>query len=363
MKRISLSLPEQRSYTIVVDAPLEELGAHLGSLVPGRKALVVSVPPVWRSYGPVTLRGLRRAGFQSSAVVIPDGESHKTLKTARRLYDHFLKAGLDRKSVVVALGGGVVGDTAGFAAATFMRGVPVVQCPTTLLAMVDASIGGKTGVDLPQGKNLVGAFWQPRLVWMDLSVLKTLPDRQWRTGIAEVIKYGLIADLKLLKRMEEVNLDRLKGDPGLQAEVVQRSVAIKARVVAQDERETRGVREILNLGHTFGHAVESVSGFRQYTHGEAIAVGFCAAARLGVLEGVFPRGGVSRVENLLVRWGLPVTVRRPLPRAKILGAMSRDKKTVGGTFRFVLPEAWAKARGVGNVPKAHVIEALRAVGL
>ncbi len=358
-----MALPEGRSYEVVVNAPLEDLGGPLAKAVAGRRALVVSAAPVARRYADRLLRGLRRAGFQAGLALLPDGESRKTLDEIRRLYGKFLKAGMDRKSVVIALGGGVVGDMAGFAAATYMRGLPFVQCPTTLLAMVDASLGGKTGVDLPQGKNLIGAFWQPRLVWMDLSTLDSLPVRQWRTGVAEVIKYGLIADRKLLERMEEIDLPRLQRDRALQEDIVGRSAGIKADIVSRDERETRGLRDLLNLGHTFGHALESVSGYRGYTHGEAIAVGMRAAARLGAALGVFPREGVARVEGLLARWGLPLKARRRLPRGRILAAMGRDKKTVGGVFRFVVPEAWGRARVASPVPLTQVNAALEAVGL
>jgi 3-dehydroquinate synthase len=264
---------------------------------------------------------------------------------------------------VVVLGGGVAGDTAGFAAATYMRGVPLVQCPTTLLAMVDSSIGGKVGVDLPEGKNLVGAFWQPALVWADLSVLKTLPDREWRTGLAEIIKYGLIGDRWILSVLESRDLYSLRRDVVLTERLIARSIAIKADVVGSDERETRGHREVLNLGHTFGHAIESVSGYRGYTHGEAIAVGMCAAARLSVRLGLLPGPAADRIERLFRRWGLPVRVRRRLPRPAVLSALSRDKKNLNGRFRFVLPVRGGTVRVVDNPPKRALEEALSDSGL
>jgi 3-dehydroquinate synthase len=307
--------------------------------------------------------GLSGAGFQSILACMPDGESHKTLDVVRFLYRRALAAKLDRRSVLIALGGGVVGDVAGFVAASFMRGIPFVQCPTTLLAMVDASIGGKTGVDLPEGKNLVGAFWQPKLVWMDLSTLATLPDRQWRTGIAEVIKYGLMADRSLFERLEKIDLPALKKNLGLQGVLVSRSAAIKAGVVSKDEWETRGLRETLNLGHTYGHAVESVTGYGTYTHGEAIAIGMCAAARLGALVGSFPADGVPRVDRLFQRWGLPTRVSRRLSRPLILAAMARDKKTLNGGFRFVVPVGIGRAKVVGGVASGLVAKTLAEVGL
>jgi len=363
VKTISVPLSNGRSHRLVVGAPLEKLGAALSRVVTGRRALVVSAAPIARVHGAPLVRGLKKAGFAVSLALVPDGERHKQLRVVQTLYPQALAAGLDRRCPVVALGGGVVGDMAGFFAATYLRGVPVVQVPTTLLAMVDSAIGGKTGVDLPEGKNLVGAFWQPALVWMDPSTLRTLPDRQWRTGMAEVIKYGLIADKSMVKLLERKTLADLKKDPRLLANLIGRSAAMKARVVSRDERETRGLREILNLGHTFGHAIETVTGYRDYTHGEAIAVGMCASARLGAALGAFPVSAVDRVDALFRRWGLPVRARRPLPRAKILHAMAKDKKTIDGRFRFVVPVGWGSAKVVSDVDRGTLDAVLSAVGL
>jgi 3-dehydroquinate synthase len=309
------------------------------------------------------LAGLRSERFSPRLAVIPDGEAHKTLKTVQTLYIQCLKSRLDRRSALVALGGGVVGDMTGFAAATYMRGIPFVQCPTTLLSMVDASIGGKTGVDLPEGKNLVGAFWQPRRVWMDLSVLKTLPDREWRTGVAEVIKYGLMADEGILRILESIDLAELRRRADLQEDIVSRSARIKARIVSEDEKETSGRRELLNLGHTFGHAIESVSGYKTYTHGEAISIGMAAAARLSVRLKTFRSPDVRRLELLFQRWGLPVRARRPLPRKRIWEAMSRDKKAFSGRFRFIVPLGRGRARAVTRVPFPLLNQTLKEVGL
>jgi len=363
VKRIPVALSEGRSYELVVGGRLASLGRELARLVKGRRALVVSAGPIARRYAPPLMRGLKRAGFRAHLALIPDGEQHKTLDAPRRLYGQALRAGIDRRCPLVALGGGVVGDVAGFTAATFLRGVPLAQCPTTLLAMVDASVGGKTGVDLAQGKNLVGAFWQPVLVWMDLSTLRTLPDRQWRTGMAEVIKYGLIADRKLFEDLEAADPAAFRRDPRAVETIVARSAAIKAGVVARDERETRGLREILNLGHTFGHALETATGYTAYTHGEAIAVGMAAAARLGEALGTFPSENVARVDRLLERWGLPTRARRPLSRGKILRAMSKDKKTMAGRFRFVVPQGWGRARVVSGIPRERLERTLDAVGI
>ncbi len=363
MKSVPVRLSGGKGYEVRVGASLSGLASALAKLVSGRRVLMVSPAPVARRYARAVMASLGRAGFQARLVSVPDGEKHKTLGTVQKLYKEALSARLDRKCAVVALGGGVTGDAAGFAAATYMRGVPVVQAPTTLLAMVDSSVGGKTGVDLPEGKNLVGAFWQPKLVWIDLSVLKTLPDREWRTGIAEVIKYGLIADRRILRLMGTETLETLKRKPTLQAELIFRSVACKARVVSADEFETKGLRELLNLGHTFGHALESVTGYGEYTHGEAISVGMCAAARLGARLGTFKAAEVPAVDALFERWGLPVRARRPVSRHKLLASMARDKKNAGGSFRFVVPVGWSKAKGVSGVRLETVTDVLAEVGL
>ena len=360
MKIVSVPLPGGRGYDVRVSAPLKSLGRAAARLVAGRRALVVAPAPVARKYARSVMAGLGAAGFDSRLIVIPDGERQKNLKTVEKLFKAALAARLGRKDVVVALGGGVTGDIAGFVAATYMRGVPVLQVPTTLLAMVDSSIGGKTGVDLPEGKNLVGAFWQPALVWADLEALNTLPDREWRTGMAEVIKYGLIADRRILDIARVETLESLRRKPSLLAEIVARSAAVKARVVAADERETKGVREILNLGHTFGHALETATGYSAYTHGEAVAIGMCAAARLGVRLRTFKAADVPAVDALVLRWGLPARARRPVSRKKIWAAMSRDKK---GLMRFVVPNSWSRAKVVSGVPRGTVDSVMDEVGL
>jgi 3-dehydroquinate synthase len=363
VKRIRVALLGGRGYEATVGASLADLGPRLARDVAGRRALVVSAPPVARRYAAPLVKGLENAGFAVATVLIPDGESAKNLTTVRGLYTRALRAGLDRRGVVVALGGGVVGDTAGFLAATYMRGVALAQVPTTLLAMVDSAIGGKTGVDLPEGKNLVGAFWQPRRVWMDVTTLGTLPDRQWRSGMGEVIKYGLMADASFWRRLENLDPAVLRRDPAALEAVVARSVRIKADVVAADERETAGLREKLNLGHTFAHAIETVTNYRRYTHGEAVAVGLCAAARLGAALGRFPAGGVARVEALVSRWGLPARVQPALPRPKILAAMARDKKNRAGRFRFILPTGWGRVQAVEGIPAATLSRVLDHVGM
>ncbi len=363
MKTIPVKLFAGRGYFLKIGVSLKALGRHLRPLGLSRSMLVVSDRSVARRHAAPLLSGLKRAGFVPRLALLPPGEAHKNLDTVRKLYREGLKARLDRHSAVVALGGGVTGDTAGFMAATYLRGVSLVQCPTTLLAMVDASIGGKTGVDLPEGKNLVGAFHQPRVVWMDLDTLKTLPEREWRTGVAEALKYGLMGEERLIDIFEKHTLADLRGRPKLLEEVVALSAAAKARVVSEDEKETRGRRALLNLGHTFGHAVETVTGYRAYTHGEAISVGMCAAMRLGVKLKRLPFAYVRRLESLLDKWGLPCRARKPLPRAKVLAAMSRDKKVLSGRFRFIVPTGWGRVQVAQDVPAAVLGKVLSEVGL
>jgi len=308
---------------------------------------VVSSPRVWRSLGKSMQRGL---GLTNHRVVhlFNDAEAVKNLHTAETLSRSLSRAGADRKSLIIAVGGGVVGDVAGFVAATFLRGVALVQVPTTLIGQVDSALGGKTGVNLPEGKNLVGAFYPPRRVLADPDVLATLPPRQFRGGLAEVIKYGIIADPKLFAFLEK-NFDAvLRRSPRALEYIIPRSVEIKARVVSKDERES-GLREILNFGHTFGHALESVTRYRRYQHGEAVAWGMMAAALLGHEAGLTPADDVSRIVSLVRRLGpLP-----PWPRilaADFISAMRADKKTRAGRLRFVLTPRIGKARSYDDIP-------------
>lgn len=282
-------------------------------------------------------------------ITMPDGEQYKTLDTVAKLYTDLVDAGLDRGSTVIALGGGVVGDTAGFSAATYMRGVRLVQIPTSLLAMVDSSVGGKVGVDLPQGKNLVGAFKQPDAVLIDPDVLRTLPEREWRCGAAEAIKHALIADPDLLKLIDPA------GD---QAAMVARAVKVKVSVVEQDPYE-QNVRAHLNLGHTFGHAVEQVSGYR-WLHGEAVGVGLVAAARLSAALDMLETTDAEFVEATVGRFGLPTRLGNLDPE-ELYAAMSTDKKWQGGHSRFVLLEGIGKPTIVRDVPPGQVIEVLESL--
>lgn len=280
-------------------------------------------------------------------VTMPDGEPYKTLDTVAGLYAAFVEAGLDRSSTVFAFGGGVVGDTAGFAAATYMRGVRLVQIPTTLLAMVDSSVGGKVGVDLAQGKNLVGAFKQPDYVLAPLSVLRTLPEREWRCGMAEIIKHGFLADPELLKP-ELWTIERA-------LELVRRAVQVKVDVVQRDPYE-QNVRAHLNLGHTFAHAVEQVSGY-SWLHGEAVGVGLVAAARLSYAIGLCDSGLPEEVEDIVSQVGLPTRLGGLDPHA-LYAAMSTDKKWQGGHSRFILLRGVGQPEIVHDVPKETVLNIL-----
>ena len=291
-------------------------------------AVVISNATVGKLYGAALAESLG-----APLLTMPDGEQHKTLETLGALGEGMLRVGADRGSLVIALGGGVVGDVAGFAAATFMRGVRYVQVPTTLLAMVDASVGGKTGVDLPGGKNMVGAFWQPSLVAVDLDVLATLPPAELRCGMAEVLKHGLISDAGLFARLEA-------GRTHVDEALLERAIAVKARLVEADPLE-QGVRAHLNLGHTFAHAIETVSGYT-WRHGEAVAVGLVAAARLSAALGLCDPSLPARVEDALIGLGLPVRYA-DLEPAALWEAMAADKKWRGGRSRFVL------IRDVGDV--------------
>ena len=329
MKKITVNLKE-RSYPIYTGARLAGLGSELAKFKFSRRVLVVTNTTVKKLYFPVLRAGLEKAGFSVSVSAIADGERYKTLQTVNALYNECLRAGLDRRSPVIALGGGVVGDIAGFVAATYMRGLPFVQVPTTLLAMVDSSVGGKTGVDLPGGKNLVGAFHQPAFVWIDTSTLKTLPARQLINGLSEVIKYGIIGDADFFSLFEAKKLPSYE-------KMVEASCLSKAKVVEADEYERKGLREILNYGHTIGHAIETATGYRKYLHGEAVAIGMNAAAAIAASMGLLKDSERRRIENVIARAGLPVRFDKTIAAGKILSLMSRDKKVVDGKLRLVLP--------------------------
>jgi len=334
-RTINVELGE-RGYPIVIGSGLLSGGFDLAAHVRGPDCLIVSNETI----APLYLDGLKAClgGKATESINLPDGEAFKTLATASSILDRLVAIGANRDTTVVALGGGVVGDIAGFAAACYMRGVDFVQVPTTLLAQVDSSVGGKTGVNHPKGKNLIGAFHQPRIVLIDTATLQTLPERELRAGLAEVIKHGAIADAGFFDWLERNMADLLAKDPAAVAHAVGRSCEIKAEVVAADEREA-GRRAILNFGHTFGHAIEHCQGYGEWLHGEAVAAGMVMAAQLSKL----PEADVTRLRQLIAGAGLPVAPPR-IPAEDLLAAMGRDKKVQGKALRFVLLRELGDAR-------------------
>lgn len=348
-----------RSYHIHIrPGALEELGPQTAALIKGRKAAVVTNTTVAPLYLAAATASLESAGFEVLPVILPDGEVYKDWQTLQLIFDALIGHRFERSSVVVALGGGVVGDMSGFAAASFLRGVPLIQVPTTLLSQVDSSVGGKTGINHPLGKNLIGAFYQPRLVLIDTATLSTLPRRELLAGLAEVIKYGIIREEPLFTLLEQRLDDFLALEPTLLGEVIHACCRIKADVVAGDEREESGSRALLNLGHTFGHAVETVAGYGQVLHGEAVAMGMVAAAELSVRLGICQAEEARRVRGLMVKAGLP----DKLPHAPLeayLEAMSRDKKVEEGKVRFVVMRRVGEAEVRGEIPLQTVEEVIR----
>jgi 3-dehydroquinate synthase len=310
---------------------------------------LVSSPKVWRAAGKTVLKHLptkAKAPFKTH--LIDDTESAKNLATAEKLARSLVRAGIDRHALIIAVGGGVVGDAAGFVASTCLRGVALVQIPTTLIAQVDSAVGGKTGVNLPEGKNLVGTFYPARLVLVDSAMLKTLPERQYRGGLAEVIKYGVIADAKLFAWLEK-NFDAvLRRDPAALSYIIPRSLEIKAHIVSRDERES-GLREILNFGHTFGHALETITNYRTYQHGEAVAWGMMTAALLGHELRITRADEVSRIVSLIRRLS-PLPPWPNVPPKKLIALMHSDKKARAGKLRFVLTPSIGKAQSHDDVP-------------
>ena len=342
MERITVPLGE-RSYDIIIGSGGgATIGPAVAGLGFGRKGVVVSDPEVGRLYGSMVADSLAGSGFDVSILSIPAGEENKTLGTVARLYHEMLSFGLDRKSFVVSLGGGLVGDVAGFAAATYMRGIRSVQVPTTLLAQVDASVGGKVGVNLPEGKNLVGAFHQPSLVLMDPEFLATLPSRELRSGFAEVIKHGVIRGPDFFSFLEDNYEDVLSLEPSAVERAVAVSCRIKADVVAADEREESGLRAILNFGHTVAHSLEALTDYNTYRHGEAVSVGMACAAEISSRLGFLSESDADRIISLLNNAGLPVTFSN-LEAEQIVARMRFDKKAVSDRIRFVL------ARKIGDV--------------
>lgn len=331
-----------RSYSVRIgSACVDALGAEVARRTKAKRVALITVPSVGRRYAAAVARSLRQAGISVHRIGVPDGDASKSLRQVAELYDAFLAHGLDRSSALVALGGGAVGDLTGFAAATYLRGIKFVQVPTTILAMIDASIGGKTAVNLPQGKNLVGAFHQPSLVWVDTAYLGSLPMRERAAGLAEMVKVAAIWDERFFARLER-DCDRIIAlEPRALISALERAIRIKAEVVRRDEREESGLRALLNFGHTVGHAVEVVVGYGRILHGEAVAIGMVHAARVSEDLGLSPAGTRARLEALLKGLGLPVELPDVDRRAQ-LRALRVDKKKVGRKVRYVV------LRGIGS---------------
>jgi 3-dehydroquinate synthase len=337
--RLTVSLAE-RSYPIVIGGGLLASSALIREHLPQARVVIVTNDTLWPLYGEKLSESLQQSGVAVHTVVLPDGEAHKNWLALNKIFDTLLAHACDRKTTLIALGGGVIGDITGFAAATYQRGVPFIQIPTTLLAQVDSSVGGKTAINHPLGKNMIGAFYQPQLVLADIDTLNTLPDREFRSGLAEVIKYGLILDEKFFVWLEE-NLDALlTRDATALAYAIKRSCEIKAGVVAADERETakEGGRALLNLGHTFGHAVETALGYGEWLHGEAVACGMVQAARFSHELGFLNTQDVSRAEAVLKRASLPTELPN-IATETMLEHMGRDKKNDAGVIKLILLRA------------------------
>jgi 3-dehydroquinate synthase len=343
-----------RAYPIHIGSGLISSAPLYAPHLAGGGAAVITNPVVAPLYLPAVKKAL--AGARVTEIIVPDGEQSKSWQTLNRVFDALLEARLGRDALIVALGGGVIGDLAGFAAAVYQRGVAFVQVPTTLLAQVDSSVGGKTAINHPLGKNMIGAFHQPRAVISDVATLDTLPERELRAGIAEVIKHGLVLDAAFFEWLE-ANIEKILGkDREALVHAVLRSCELKAHIVAQDERES-GVRALLNFGHTFGHAVEAATGYGAWLHGEAVAAGMVMAAELSALMGDLRKTEVSRVRELLKRAGLPVAGPAVAPQ-RLLDLMAVDKKAAGGKTRFVVLEAIGRARLRADVDDAAVRRAI-----
>jgi 3-dehydroquinate synthase len=348
----------ERSYDIAVGTG--NLASLADAVIARRRvtqATLIVDEAVEEPYARVAADSLSRAGVTVDILVVPSGETTKSVEAAAELWSKLLELGVDRKTLIVAIGGGVVGDLAGFVAATYARGLDFWQVPTTLLAQVDSSVGGKVGINLPGAKNMVGAFWQPLGVLIDTAVLSTLPDREYRAGLAEVVKYGVILDPELFAYLERHTPEINRRDGVVLEHVIVRCCQLKAGVVEADEREERGGRAILNYGHTFAHALEAVSGYGILLHGEAVSIGMMCAARLSRHTCQFATEDVARQQQLLVGLGLPVRLPQ-LDRTKLLAAMARDKKVEHGRLRFVLADRIGVVRLVDAVDENAVLDAM-----
>lgn len=357
MDRITVSAAAGPYAVVIGDGAIDALGREMDAAKLGQRRILVSSPRVWDFHGP----RFKKLGADRTPTLIEDGERYKNLNTVARILDALVKAQADRSTVVIAVGGGVIGDMVGFAAATYLRGIPIVHVPTTLLAQVDSAIGGKTGVNHPLGKNLIGSFHAPSLVVADPVVLETLPRREFRAGLYEVIKYGVISDPALLDRMRESITAIFNRDGDAVAPLVAASCRIKAGVVSADEREA-GLRRILNFGHTVGHALESVTKYKQFRHGEAIGYGMLAALAIGVSRGITPKALYEEIEALIAQLG-PLPSVSDISAKEVYAAIGRDKKVVAGTLHFIAATERGKTVELTDVTEKEIKAAARKIGL
>ncbi len=357
-QRIPVALKPNPYDILVGHDILASLPAHIKKLGVGRDAVIISHSVIERLHGAAVSAALKKAGYTVKFLNVPEGEKSKSAAFALSLIEQMAAYDVGRNIFVVALGGGVVGDLGGFVAAIYKRGIPYIQVPTTLLAQIDSAIGGKTAIDLKVGKNLVGAFYQPKLVYSDTKVLKTLSRRQLVNGLAEAIKYGVIADAKLFSFIESNYLKFFKGDAAVVNHIVKRCAQIKAQVVASDEKDTKGLRAILNFGHTIGHAIEAAAKYDQYQHGESVGLGMRCALHLSRAGGLLSAKEEIRINALITAVGLPTGIKG-VSLTRILELMRHDKKFVAGENRFILAEAIGRVRIVANVPQGAIVTAIK----
>src|SRR5690554_255963 len=356
MKRIDMQF-ENTAYPIIIDKGWEATLSKIPSNIFLKKALIISDTNVGPLYSNEIIKALSENNIGIRTILIDPGESSKTIEKAMDIYTTALNFRMDRDSLFIALGGGVVGDLAGFTASTYMRGVPYLQIPTSLLAQVDSSVGGKTAVNHPFGKNMIGSFYQPKGVLINTDTLKSLPVRQISTGLAEVIKYGVIADKNLFSYLEE-NIEKVFSfDDKVLNHIIYKSCTIKAKIVAQDEKD-KGIRGILNFGHTIGHAIEAETSFTEYTHGESVAIGMVAEAELAQLLGLIDKGFVDRLKNLLLKAKLPIKLPN-LETDRLIKHMQRDKKNKIGKIVFVLPTKLGRVEMFDNIEYVRLAQILK----
>lgn len=354
MQRLAIDLDE-RSYEILIGLDLrKQVGEFLKAVFRPSRVVIITHPSINSIYGEEVIANCLDQGWTTDIIEVPEGEVSKSLGQVEKLYDRLLELNCDRKSVLIALGGGVIGDLVGFVAATYQRGITFIQVPTTLLSQVDSSVGGKTGVNHPKGKNMIGAFYQPRLVVTDLQTLKTLPIKEYRAGLAEIVKYGVISDASFFEFLEKNYKDILNLNHDCLSYIIENSCAIKAKVVEKDERETHH-RMILNFGHTLGHAIESLTGYSRFIHGEAVAIGMVRAAELSHSMGKCSKEVPRRLEALLKNLGLPVEMPELDPTA-VIESLYHDKKTMDNKIKFILVKEIGSIEIVEQVPESEILK-------